>query len=269
MSSRTTSKATRSAISSQGSEAGHTPCASPGGPMTDLFGREVAPANPSARLGSKREPKTSGTCGPSFDASSPSARLQLSLESKLRAALEGSGSPLFGFKWKHWDMQSGPPICALRARVRRTSDNDCGSWPTPNAIPPTRGGLQSNPEKALQRRQQGHQLNLDDAVCLASWTTPQAHDSSPRGKGQKAKHGTKHGCACLATDAGKTSNGSNAQTGSKGQLNPAFSLWLMGYPPEWLSCVPPATRSSRKSRQSSSKQQCEGDQCQSGTPVTK
>jgi hypothetical protein len=36
---------------------------------------------------------------------------------------------------------------------------------------------------------------------LDHWTTPQAHDTSPRGKGQKAKHGTKHGCACLATDA--------------------------------------------------------------------
>ena len=32
---------------------------------------------------------------------------------------------------------------------------------------------------------------------------------------------------------------------------PAFSLWLMGYPHEWLSCAPPATRLSRKSRRSS------------------
>lgn len=50
------------------------------------------------------------------------------------------------------------------------------SWPTPNAIPEGRGGLQSNPQKALERREQGHQLNLDDAACLASWPTPAAHE---------------------------------------------------------------------------------------------
>ena len=47
-------------------------------------------------------------------------------------------------------------------------------WPTPNAIPESRGGLQTNPEKALERRAQGHQLNLDDAVTLAGWPTPDA-----------------------------------------------------------------------------------------------
>ena len=52
------------------------------------------------------------------------------------------------------------------------------SWPTPNAIPEGRGGLQSNPEKAMERRAQGHMLNLDDAACLASWPTPTAQDKS-------------------------------------------------------------------------------------------
>jgi DNA (cytosine-5)-methyltransferase 1 len=36
-----------------------------------------------------------------------------------------------------------------------------------------------------------------------------------------------------------------------GSLNPAFSLWLMGYPIEWARCAARVTRSSRKSRQSS------------------
>ena len=33
-----------------------------------------------------------------------------------------------------------------------------------------------------------------------------------------------------------------------GQLNPQWVAWLMGYPTEYLSCVPWETRSSRKSQ---------------------
>jgi hypothetical protein len=39
-----------------------------------------------------------------------------------------------------------------------------------------RGGLQSNPEKAMERRAQGHMLNLDDVATFAAVTTPSARD---------------------------------------------------------------------------------------------
>jgi hypothetical protein len=52
---------------------------------------------------------------------------------------------------------------------------------------------------------------------------------------------------------GATATGSPAPTEKRGQLNPAFSLWLMGYPPEWGSCAPQAMRSCRNSRHNSSK----------------
>ena len=53
----------------------------------------------------------------------------------------------------------------------------------------------------MKRRAAGHAVNLDDAAQLTAWTTPQAHDATARGKGQKPKHGTKHGCADLNADA--------------------------------------------------------------------
>jgi hypothetical protein len=49
-------------------------------------------------------------------------------------------------------------------------------------------------------------------------------------------------------------NGSSAPTEKRGALNPEFVCWLMGYPPEWLSCAPSETRSTSGRRQRSSVQ---------------
>jgi hypothetical protein len=78
--------------------------------------------------------------------------------------MDVNGSPEFVLTWKNWDMPSGPPICALRASARRISGSGCSGMPK-------------------------------------GWTTPQAHDATARGRGQKPRHGTKHGCADLNADA--------------------------------------------------------------------
>ena len=96
------------------------------GPTTDPCGPEAVRANPSPPLANSAAPPTSDTSGPSSPDSSTNVSLQSSLASKLRQRLDGNGSPLYALTWKQWDMQSGPPICALRASARRTSDRDCG-----------------------------------------------------------------------------------------------------------------------------------------------
>jgi hypothetical protein len=90
--------------------------------------------------------------------------------------LDTAGSTLYKLTWKRKATPLGRRYLERAASVLHTGGSGFGSWPTPNAIPPSRGGLQSDPEAALKRRAQGHMLNLDDAATLASWATPAERD---------------------------------------------------------------------------------------------
>ena len=236
---------TCSAISSPVLVAGATLCALPDGPTTDLFGQAVAHASPSAPQAPKKAPLMIDTSGLSGSISSASAALESSLVSKLKQRLTTDGSILFNLIWKAKATPAGRQVYRLRASARRISDNDCGSWPTPNT--PSGGpNVKSTPTHTGG-------MDLEGAVTLTSWPTTSTRDYKGGYRGGRMRNNK------ISTDtldvaaqliSGQTAIGSPAATENHGQLNPAHSRWLMGLPPAWDACAPTATPSSRKSRKS-------------------
>lgn len=122
-----------SATSSPASGRGRTHFVSPAGRTVVRSGPAVVRASHSARPDADSDSRTSGISGPCGFVSSRSAALASCLASRLQAATAFSGSTLFTLTWKERVTPSGRSISALRASVRRTSGNGCGSWPTPLA----------------------------------------------------------------------------------------------------------------------------------------
>ena len=234
---------THSATSSRDSVAGATPCALPDGPRIDLFGRAVVPVSHSAQPVQAAVLPTSVTSGPLGSTSSASAGLTLSLVSKLKARLTTDGSTLFNLTWREKVTPAGRLVSRLAASGRRTSDSDCGSWPTPNTM---EGGQTSRGGKRKGELLMGG---------LVGWPTASARDwkdtSGMSETGTNPDGSTRSRLDQLPRVAGLTAIGSPAATEKPGQLNPAHSRWLMGYPAEWDACAPTATPSSRKSRKPS------------------
>lgn len=258
--------ATRESTFLQASADGSTLSNSQDGHRGDPSGQDHAPASLSASQDARRERMTRGTSGRSSSVSSASAALQRSLASRLRAQLDENGSPEYSLTWKHWDMPSREPICVLRASAHRISASGSTGWPTPAShefeIRDVDRMLERRREqKALGRNGNGFgmTLGMTAMAVLSGWATPTTRDwkdspgmvtTRPDGKSRLDQLGRQA--------FGIVPSLSNAPTESTGgsllpTLNPAFSRWLMGFPPEWDVCAPMETRSSRRSQPRSSK----------------
>lgn len=216
-------------------------------------GQEVHRVNHSAPQGSNSDSLMSDTLPRCSSISLASAALQSSLGNKLRQQLENRGCAIYKLTWKEKTTPSGLPYSQLVASAHRTNETDYSSgqsyWYTPTTNifpqPDTTRGLQTlagqakhltnwpspcaqngtvngykDPEKVIKRKEAGRQQNLQDVVIL---TLP-----------------------IRFTASGQMLTGSDAGMENSGQLNPAHSRWLMGFPPEWDDCAVTAMQSSRK-----------------------
>ena len=166
------SQDTHRSTSSPASAAGPTRSDSPDGQTTDPSGPAPVPVSRFRAQDSGKAMPINDICGPLFTTSLPSAGLQRSLESRLRARMGGNGSPLYVLTWNEVDMPAGVPILQRRALGRRTLGSGSSGWPTPLANDDNK-----SPEAHLAMRARMGRTSvasLQVAAKMSGWPTPTA-----------------------------------------------------------------------------------------------
>lgn len=131
-------------------------------------------------------------------------------------------------------------------------------WPTPT-MP---SGGQTVPDgttaTGMTPDRRKVQVTLKDVAALSGWPTPTAQDSSrgslpprPQDTGIPLSQMVAMATPARLTVNGEMLTGCSAGMANGGQLNPAHSRWLMGYPIAWDDCAVTVTLSTRGKRRNS------------------
>lgn len=258
-----------------------------GGPTTASSGPAAPRASRSPSRVKEKPRMTIGICGPtSFASSVPDGPLS-SWENRLRRRLARTGSTECLLTWKQRTTPAGRSLSQLVPSMRPTDGTVSGLWPTPAArdwrsekatdafyqawasspkgktLPMTIALAMWATPTSLAPAKNGNNeagnsaglVSIRAHALAALWPTPSvavidAKSRPPIMSGRKPTD-PQIGLADVATHVvppGPARDGSSGTTEKPGALNPAFVFWLMGFPPEWVSCAPEAMPSSRKSR---------------------
>ena len=115
---------------------------------------------------------------------------------------------------------------------------ELAGWRSPQSGNATQGPKSDEHFQACQATNKS-QITLTDQVGqdLAGWTTPAARDE--KGIDQNFHDGAvNNSLPNQVAVLGPTSSSSPAGTERRGVLNPAFPLWLMGFPATWQHSCP-------------------------------
>lgn len=229
-----------------------------------LSGREARLANRLARQENNSDSSTRDTSRQSSSTSSASATLQSSLGNRLRQQLQNRGCAIYKLTWKEKTTPSGLPYSQLVASALRTKENDSSlvrtNWPTPTANDYKGSGETVIRKDGKDRTFDRLDYSTEQGLKLTNWPTPRSADGEKNVRtleGALSEIQRKGGPQDVAqaaaitqpiriTASGQMLTGSAAGMENSGQLNPAHSRWLMGYPPEWDDCAVTAMPSSRK-----------------------
>jgi hypothetical protein len=229
-------------------------------PHTTPLGRQIYRLRASARRTSDSEPSLVRSGWPTPMAGTPAQNGNNEAgnndSSRKTVALSGwatpvgqqaNGTPDAFLERKRKSMANGSQSMGVCLSDLNMQVQAWAGWNTPRATDGSNGG----PNQA------GGALTPDAA--LSGWPTPMAADNRDRGSWddpaiQRRKRigksielsmlvGCAHGAARITAD-GTMLTGCSAGMESGGQLNPAFSGWLMGFPEAWchaaISCQLPA-----------------------------